>query len=386
MEIIRKEKFLELARKEDDNLISVCIPTHSHGKEVNEKQDSKALKSALKSVTNQLAEKGKNKSDIEKITQPVRELIDDSSFWRHQRKGLAIFASENFFEKYTLPQEPEYVTYSGHKFYLKPLLSMIDKDGKFFLLTISKSGVKLFHCSRFDIEEVDLNNKIPDSIKETLKFDVPERSIQAHSGDRKESLMFHGHGVMKDEDRKNLLRFFHQVDRGIMQIVHERQIPMVIAGLGHLVPVYREASSYPGISNDFVDIDPDSLNIDKLHSKAKSIAEQESGKLRKNSLKRYQKLAGTRKTTIYPSEIISSAYYKNVDTLFVRDGAELWGTFDKERYLVDTNPDNTQNHEELVNFAIIHTILNGGEVLITSDEEFPAGPSKMAAILRSELV
>ena len=52
MEIIRKEKFMELARKEDDHLISLCIPTHSHGQEVNEKQDSLALKSALKSVTN----------------------------------------------------------------------------------------------------------------------------------------------------------------------------------------------------------------------------------------------------------------------------------------------------------------------------------------------
>ena len=39
----------------------------------------------------------------------------------------------------------------------------------------------------------------------------------------------------------------------------------------------------------------------------------------------------------------------------------------------------------MINFAIIHTILNGGEVLMT-DEEFPAGNSKMAAILRSELV
>ena len=107
MEIIRKEQFLELARKEDDNLITVCIPTHSHGQEVNEKQDSLALKSALKALSNQLAKKGKNKNDIEKITRPVRDLIDDSSFWRHQRKGLAIFASENFFEKYTLPQEPD---------------------------------------------------------------------------------------------------------------------------------------------------------------------------------------------------------------------------------------------------------------------------------------
>ena len=147
MEIIRKEQFLELARKEDDNLISVCIPTHSHGQEVNEKQDSLALKSALKSISSQLARKGKNKTDIERITQPVRDLIEDASFWRHQRKGLAIFASDDFFEKYTLPQEPDIIIYAGQKFYLKPLLSMIGKDGKFFLLTISRAGVKLYHCS-----------------------------------------------------------------------------------------------------------------------------------------------------------------------------------------------------------------------------------------------
>ena len=53
-------------------------------------------------------------------------------------------------------------------------------------------------------------------------------------------------------------------------------------------------------------------------------------------------MAGTRKTTTYLSEIVSSAYYKNVDTLFVRKDAEIWGTFDKERYLVDTNPENSR--------------------------------------------
>ena len=141
---------------------------------------------------------------------------------------------------------------------------MIDKDGKFFLLTLSKSAVKLYHCSRFDIEETDISTHIPESVSETLKFDVPERSIQSHSGDRKESPIFHGHGVMKDKDRKNLLRFFHQVDKGILEILNERQIPMVIAGQNHLVAVYMEASSYPGITDDFIDLDPDSLTDKKI--------------------------------------------------------------------------------------------------------------------------
>ncbi len=386
MEIIRREQFLELARKEDDNLISVCIPTHSHGQEVNEKQDSLALKSALKALSGQLARKGKNKTDIERITQPVRDLIEDSSFWRHQRKGLAIFASDDFFEKYTLPQEPENIIYAGQKFYLKPLLSMIGKDGKFFLLCISRSGVRLYHCSTYDMEEIDLGGKVPESIRETLKYDVPEKSIQMHSGDRKDSPMYHGHGLMKEDDRKNLYRYFREVDRGILDLLTERQIPMVIAGLEHLVPVYREASSYPDITDNFVNIDPDSIPLQKLHAKAYTIAERELKGRRQKSLRRYQKLAGTGKTTTYPSEIISSAYYKNIDTLFVRKDVEIWGTFDKERYLIDTNPENSANHEELVNFAIIHTILNGGEVLITGEEEFPAGKSKMAAILRSEMI
>ena len=386
MEIIRKEQFLELARMENDHLISVCIPTHSHGQEVNEKKDSLALKGALKAISSQLSRKGKNKNDIEKITQPVKELIEDSSFWRHQRKGLAIFASDDFFEKYTLPQEPELVTYAGQKFYLKPLLSLIDKDGKFFLLAISRSGVKLYHCSKFDIEEISITQHVPDSIEETLKYDVPEKSIQTHSGERKESLMFHGHGVMKEKEKKNLLRFFRQVDKGILDILAERQIPMVIAGLDHLVPIYQEASSYPGITSNFVDIDPDSVTPNKLHQKAFKIVEDELHKNRQRSFKRFQKLAGTGKTTTYPSEILSSAYYKNVDTLFVRNGAEIWGTFDKERYLIDANPENAENHEELVNFTIIHTILNGGDVIMTGDDDFPAGDSKMAAILRSEMV
>ncbi len=386
MEIIRREQFLELARKEDDNLISVCIPTHSHGQEVNEKLDSIALKSALKTISNQLAMKGKDKIDIERITQPVRDLIDDSAFWRHQRKGLAIFASDDFFEKYTLPQEPDIITYAGQKFYLKPLLSMIDKDGKFFLLTLGKNGIKLFHCSRYDIEVIDISDEVPASVQRIFKFDVPVKNILPHSGNSKETIHFQGHTPLKDQDKKDLLRFFHKADKIILKILRERDIPMVIAGPGHLVPLYMEASAYPGITPEFIDTDPESISPKKLHSKACKIAEKEANSLRQKSIDRYQRLAGTRKTTAYLSEIISSAYFKNVDTLFVREDAEVWGTFDKERYLVDTNPENARHHEELVNFALIHTILNGGEVLMTSVEKFPAGDAKMAAILRSELV
>lgn len=61
------------------------------------------LKNQLKEVKNKLAKKGLHADVVNKMTAPVQELIDDSSFWREQSDGLAIFIADGFSKTYTLP-------------------------------------------------------------------------------------------------------------------------------------------------------------------------------------------------------------------------------------------------------------------------------------------
>src|SRR5690606_40231765 len=64
------------------------IPTHRAGKKVLQKEDMLALKNQLKEVKNKLLKQGFHADDIRKMTAPVQQLIENSSFWREQSDGL----------------------------------------------------------------------------------------------------------------------------------------------------------------------------------------------------------------------------------------------------------------------------------------------------------
>jgi hypothetical protein len=65
MELIPKEEFTELINYQGSNCISIYIPTHRSGVEVNEKQDAIIFKNALQAVNTELQKKGLSSQEIE---------------------------------------------------------------------------------------------------------------------------------------------------------------------------------------------------------------------------------------------------------------------------------------------------------------------------------
>src|SRR5690606_39646163 len=100
MTLITKKNITELHNINQENCISIFIPTHRAGEKVLQEEDPLSLKNQLKDVKDKLAQKGLNDDGINNIIQPVQELIDNSSFWREQSDGLAIFAADGFFESH----------------------------------------------------------------------------------------------------------------------------------------------------------------------------------------------------------------------------------------------------------------------------------------------
>src|SRR5690606_6431141 len=148
MTLITKKNIAELHDVNQENCISIFIPTHRAGEKVLQEEDALALKNQLKDVKEKLAKKGLNEDGIKNITQPVQDLIDNSSFWREQSDGLALFAAKGFFESHTLPVHFKAFNYISNSFYLKPLMPMFVGDGSFYLLTLDRDNVKLYECMR----------------------------------------------------------------------------------------------------------------------------------------------------------------------------------------------------------------------------------------------
>ncbi len=80
-EVLTKETFAELANYKADPAVSLFIPTHSPGVEINEHYDPIAFKNALQQVAAKLKDKGYDQTLIEPLLKPGFELIRNDSFW-----------------------------------------------------------------------------------------------------------------------------------------------------------------------------------------------------------------------------------------------------------------------------------------------------------------
>jgi hypothetical protein len=156
---------------------------------------------------------------------------------------------------------------------------------------------------------------------------------------------------------------------------------LVLAGVDYYFPLYREANSYPHLVDEGITGSPDLADPRELHSQAWRIVEPMFRESREKALSRYQDLKGTGRTADDIKEIVPAGFYGRVDTLFLSQGAQLWGVSDPASGVIEIHKEQTARNEDLLDLAAVQTLLNGGATFLLGPEEMPDGKDA-AAILR----
>src|SRR5699024_12797682 len=84
---------------------SFYVPTDVAGTKAD--RSATVLKKQIKHAAERFHELGTSNSETESILSPIRELVSDSSYWRQQSRGLAIFAEAGFRSAVRIPIEDE---------------------------------------------------------------------------------------------------------------------------------------------------------------------------------------------------------------------------------------------------------------------------------------
>ena len=82
---------------------------------------------------------------------------------------------------------------------------------------------------------------------------------------------------------------------------------------------------------------------------------------------------------------MKAAVNGRVETLIVPIGVQKWGRYITETDSVEFEREATQENDDLLNFAAVHTLLNSGNVYVVPREQFP-GQGEIAAIFRYALL
>jgi hypothetical protein len=387
MDLLTRDELVTLMEDCDALCVSIYMPTYRTSREV--LQNSARLKNLLASAEKQLVTQGLRAPLAREWLAPARTLLEDQQFWQYQSDGLAIFISSELFQTYCLPLEFDDLVIVSPQFYVKPLLPLLTGDGKFYLLTLSQDQIRLLQGSRFSITEMSLEGTdVPKSMAEALQYDEPLSQLQFHTqtqdirGERPG--MFHGHGVGKDDEKTNLRRYFQKVDKGLQALLPDEPVPLVLAGVEYLFPIYREANTYPHLIEEGVQGNVEHLNAKALHEQAWAVVQPYFEQVRQEAIVRYQNSQHTDLASSDIRAILPAAHYGRVDTLFVDTEAQLWGTFDPDQDQVNLRGEAEAGDADLINAVATQTLLNGGLVLSVEPGDALNG-SPVAAIFRYSL-
>jgi hypothetical protein len=387
MDILSSADVRSLIAQQGKWCVSLYMPTHRVGRE--QQQNPIRLKNLLAEAEVKLLANGIRRPEVKKLMEPAEQLLWDSNFWQHQGDGLAIFLSNDFFRVYRLPVEFEELLTIGSNIHIKPLLPLVGRGEKFYILAVSLNNVRLFEATLDSIQEITLN--FPTSMDEIVKIEDPERTWNYHMGSmdtssgRGSAGSFHGHGIT-DEEKTYVRRFLQTVNDGLHGLNADKNIPMVLAGVEYVLPIYRETSSYQNILADAIIGNPDRENVQELHEQALPIVRPLFEESQKKAYEKFEQLSGQNSdlATTELSTAIKAATFGQVETLFVPLGLQIWGRYDAENNKVIRGKESGAGNEDLLDYAATETILNSGQVFAVPREQMP-GDGDLAVILRYAL-
>jgi len=334
--------------------------------------------------TEELLAHASDPAEASELLAPLRELHKNErdDVWRHPTPGLAVFRSPQRFEVYSVRNEMNEEVHVGNRYYLRPMLSLLQGDGGFFLLAASQNLVRLFEGSRETIIERHPES-LPANLVDALNVDEWTSTLQHHSQSRgpRTETMFHGQGAGDDDRKQELLQFFQRLDDALMDYLTGHSEPLVFAGVDYLFPVFQEACSYRPLIETPLAGNPDLMTAAQLHQGAWKLVAPHFRAGLDSALARFGNAIATDLGTTDLQEIIAAAQKGAVDAVLLKAHESICGEFvGNERILV--HDAHREDSIDLVDEAAFLTLRTGGSAWVLDSDEFPVVDAAAAAVLR----
>ena len=358
--------------------VSVFMPMHRSGPET--QQDPIRLKNLIREAEERLIARGLRTPEAKELLEPAERLLRDGLFRQHQSGGLAMFLSLGVFHYYPLPFVFDELVIVTDRFHIKPLLPLLSGDGRYFVLALSQNKIRLLQSTHYSVSELDVAD-VPENLAETLRDDDSWKDLHMHSalsGKGKLSAITHGDEV---DSKENIRRYFRRIDRGLHELLRNERAPLVLAGVDYLHPIYKEVNSYPHLMDEGIAGNPERLSAGELHELTWTIVKPYFQKAQQEAVNRYKEFVRSGQASNRIRKIIPAAYHGRIELLFVIPDLQQWGTFDPGTDEIHLHKKEKTGDEDLLEFAAIQTLLNGGTVYMVGAEKMP-DTDPLAAVFR----
>jgi hypothetical protein len=381
--VLNKEAFQELAGFHSSRSITLYLPTHESGVEVNEKVDAIAFKNKLQQIAGTLKNMDTSQTLIDRLLDPGYKLLKNDNFWRNLTKGLAVFIADGKFSYFKMPYAPKEEVMINTTFYLSPLIPAMTQKEHFFLLVISKKKAKFYRADAFGMVHIPVP-EMPDGIDDVVHFEEKDdqKLWRTGSSGAGGGANYHGIGAGKPDDKENIAMYLDEVDETLWkEVLSTQKAPLLLAGVEYLLPIYKSVAQYQYLWPQAMIGNHEHEDIHALYQQARKIMEPYFQERYKKMLESYGNRSATDTTSSVLEDVIPAAFYGRIAQLFAQRGEHIWGRFDEMENELTIHDQQQEGDECLLDKAVINTLLNGGEVFLVDKEQMPVD-SKLAALMR----
>ncbi|MBI1833112.1 MAG: hypothetical protein HYR84_16855 [Planctomycetes bacterium] len=347
--------------------VSLYQPTRPGGAE----QDPIQFKNLIVEAEEIALEKGMTGDAVKKMFRPARRLLSDAEFWRNAGEGLAVFMTPTQMRWYRLrkPVAPRVVV--GERFFVKPLLSLLDREARFYVLGLNPKRIHLWEGDAEGVHEIELH-AMPTSLAEALQLHDRDEPLEFHShkvGGHWDTV-FHGQGVGIDTAKDDLFLYFQKIDRGLHEYLPARA-PLILAGVEYLWPIYRKANRHPHLVEEGIPGNAERWSMRDLHEHGWNLVRERFEQPVRAVRGQYAALAGTGRTCHDPVETVQAACAGRLEALMIAGDRETWGGWDPAKNEVVVHPQAMNGDEDLANLAAIHAAEHGAKVFVLPTRDMP---------------
>jgi hypothetical protein len=305
------------------------------------------LKSALRSLQKQLVEGHTHPETAAGLLAPIERLGPNWETAEVWANSLIAFRAPGAFRHYWARERRKDVAVVGDRFEIRPLLAAMAREQRFHLLAIGRHHVRLFRATPHSAEEVRLEGKAPQNMQEFLHTRPPDHLLESRmaagpSVGSMQGVVF-GTGSESEKEQDRLRHFLKEVEKGVTSLLRPTREPLILAGVGYDVAIYRQLNTYPHLLERAIDGSPDGQTARHLHDRAWEIVSQYPSEQLKKALADYRKQTGAALLLGDATAIGNAAAEGRVAGLFLLENAGTSG-----------QPDDPLNMDAL------ETVLHGG--------------------------
>lgn len=379
LESIQLEGVQELVRPPGP-CITLLLEPHKPGGQSKSMAD--IIRIQLKEAARQLVDRQVPASLQADLLDPIEHLAGDPQLLQGSHWGRAIFRSPGLFRQFELIGPVRAALTVGGYFNIRPILPDLLVPSEFYILKLSKTHVSLLRCTALRSESVALPSGIPQTLEEATAFkrpdhDLENRSSAGSTASSTPSIRF-GTGSGRETQHTYIADFYKAVDRGVRELLHPKEAPLVLAGVDEDSALYRTINHYPKLLAQSVPGSPEGAVSDlELVHLAYAILRADCTERAVRALLEAKERVAPARYANGLNAILRAAVEGRVASLYADENAKMHGVFEGEKRGGRWN----YGEEDLLNIAAVESILRGGEAFSVSAARIPDG-EPVAAILR----